>query len=75
MRENGADSPYLFLHPSSGIVASLAHTEELLKKTKRSWTHMRENGVDSPYLFLHCVFSIVASLKIKKCLIGCGHFP
>ena len=44
---------------SSGLsfVASLAHTEEFFKKTKRSWTHMRENGVDSPYLFLHCVFS------------------
>ena len=57
MRENGVDSPYLFLHPGFSIVASLAHTEEFFKKTKRSWTHMRKNGVDSPYLFLHCVFS------------------
>ena len=57
MRENGVDSPYLFLHPGFSFVASLAHTEEFFKKTKRSWTHMRENGVDSLYLFLHCVFS------------------
>ena len=57
MRENGVDSPYLFIHPGFSFVASLAHTEEFFNKTKRSWTHMRENGVDSPYLFLHCVFS------------------
>ena len=57
MREKGVDSPYLFLHPGSSIVASLAHTEDFFKKTKRSWTYMRENQVDSPYLFLHCVFS------------------
>ena len=57
MRENGVDSPYLFLHLGFSFVASLAHTEEFFKKTKRSWMPMRENGVDSPYLFLHCVFS------------------
>ena len=57
MRENGVDSPYLFLHPGFSFVTSLAHTEEFFKKTKRLWTHMREKGVDSPYLFLHCVFS------------------
>ena len=57
MREKGGDLPYLFLHPGVSIVASLAHTEEVFKKTKRSWTYMRENLVDSPYLFLHCVFS------------------
>ena len=57
MRQNGVDSPYLFLHPGFSIDASLAHTEEFFKKTKRSWTYMRENRVDSPYSFLHCVFS------------------
>ena len=51
MRENEVDSPYLFLHPGF-IVASLAHTEEFFKKTKRSWTYMREKRVDSPYLRL-----------------------
>ena len=50
MRENGVDSPYLFLHPGFSIVASLAHTEIFLKKTeiflkktKKSWMYMREN--------------------------------
>ena len=28
MRENRVDSPYLFLHRSFSIVASLAHTEK-----------------------------------------------
>ena len=32
MRQNGVDSPYLFLHPGFSIVASLAHTEEFLRK-------------------------------------------
>ena len=53
--------PYFFLHLGFSFVASLAHTEDFFKKTKRSWTHMRENGVDSLYLFLHCVFSWVCS--------------
>ena len=35
MRENGVDSPYLFLHPGFSFVASLAHTKEFFKKTKR----------------------------------------
>ena len=34
MRENGMDSPYLFLHPGFSIVASLAHTEKKFLKTK-----------------------------------------
>ena len=34
MREKRVDSPYLFLHPSFSIVASLAHPEEIFKKTK-----------------------------------------
>ena len=56
------DSPYLFLHPGSSFVASLAHTEEFFKKTRRSWTHMRENGVDSPYLFF--IASLVESVAL-----------
>ena len=56
------DSPYLFLHPGFSIVANLAHPEEMLKKTKRSWIYMSENGVDLPYLFLRPGFSIIASL-------------
>ena len=32
MRENGVDSPYLFLHPGFSIVTSLAHPEEMLKR-------------------------------------------
>ena len=54
------DSLYLFLHPGFSIVASLAHTEEFFKKTKRSWTHMRETEWIAVF-FLHCVFNIVAS--------------
>ena len=46
MRENGVDSPYLFLHPCFSIVTSLAHTEEFFKKTKTSWTYLREKRVD-----------------------------
>ena len=71
MRENGVDSPYLFLHCNFSFVASLAHPEGEKMQTKWSWTYMRENGVDLPYLFLHCGFSIVASpghLKRKKML-------
>ena len=40
MRENGVDSPYLFLHPGFSIVASLAHTEIFFKKTK--WSDILE---------------------------------
>ena len=32
MRENGVDSPYLFLHPDFCIVASLAHTIDKLER-------------------------------------------
>ena len=32
MKENGVDSPYMFLHLGFSIVASLAHPEEMLKK-------------------------------------------
>ena len=66
MRENGVDSPYLFLHPGFSIFASLAHTEEFFKKTKRSRTYMRENQVDSPYLFLHCILVESVALDIPK---------
>ena len=44
MRENGVDSPYLFFHPGFNIVASLAHTEEFLKKTKNMDVHERKTS-------------------------------
>ena len=51
MRENGADPPYLFLHPGFSIVASLAHPEEMFKKTKRSWMYARKNVYTHPIFF------------------------
>ena len=65
VRENGVDSPYFFLNPGYRMVASLAHTKEFFKKTKRSRSYIRENRVDSPYLFLHCVFSSVCSPRLR----------
>ena len=56
MRENGVDSPYLFLHLGFSIVASLAHTDECFKKTKRSWTYMRETE------WIHRISFFIASL-------------
>ena len=42
MRENGVDSPYLFLHPGFSIVASLAHTEIFLRKLMVMDVHERK---------------------------------
>ena len=56
MKENGVDSPYLFLHPGFSIVASLAHTKFLKKKTKWSWTYMR---------WIRCICFFIASLVLS----------
>ena len=79
MRENGVDSPYLFLHPGFSIVpCRLAHTEIFFKKTKWSWTYMRE----TEWIRRICFFiaSLVLSvardiLEKKKCLKRCGPIP
>ena len=42
MRENGVDSPYLFLHPGFSIVASLAHTEIFLRKLNGQDVYQRK---------------------------------
>ena len=35
MRENGVESPYLFLHHGFSIVASLTYPGKFFKKTKK----------------------------------------
>ena len=61
MRENRVDISYLFLHPSFSIVTSLAHTEEIFKKTK-SHGRIHERKLSGFAVFVsYCGFSIVAS--------------